>query len=65
MRPAHWIQKTHLLRAGEFVCSACGAKSDRPYRFCPACGAPMKKAGHEASWVDEAEGLSALLDDDW
>ena len=65
MRAAHWIQKTHLFRADEFVCSACGASSDRPYRSCPACGAPMKKSRYEASWVDEAEGLSAFLDDDW
>ena len=65
MRAAHWIQKTHLFRADEFVCSACGANSDRPYRSCPACGAPMKKSTYEASWVDEAEGLSAILDDDW
>jgi hypothetical protein len=26
---------------------------------------PMKKAKYDPSWVDEAEGLSALLDDDW
>jgi len=25
----------------------------------------MKKTKYDASWVDEAEGLSALLDDDW
>ena len=65
MRTAHWIQKTHLFRADEFVCSACGAKADRPHSFCPACGAPMKKVKYTASWVDEAEGLSAFLDDDW
>ena len=31
----------------------------------PVCGSPMKKTKYDASWVDEAEGLSALLDDDW
>ena len=65
MKAAHWIQKTHLFRADEFICSACGAKSDKPYKVCPACGSPMKKTRYDASWVDEAEGLSALLDDDW
>ena len=65
MKTAHWIQKTHLFRADEFVCSACGASADSPYRVCPGCGAPMKKSSYTASWVDEAEGLSAFLDDDW
>ena len=31
----------------------------------PLFQAAMKKTKHDASWVDEAEGLSALLDDDW
>ena len=26
---------------------------------------PMKKTKYDPSWVDEAEALSALLDDDW
>ncbi len=65
MKSAHWIQKTHLFRADEYICSACSSISGKPYKVCPACGAPMKKAKYEASWVDEAEGLSALLDDDW
>ncbi len=65
MRKAQWIQKTHLFRADEYICSACGAVSSKPYRECPACGTPMKKTDYDASWVDEAEELSALLDDDW
>ena len=62
---AHWTRRTHLFRADEFICSECGAVSDKPYHECPACGAPMKKTKYDTSWVDEAEGLSALLDDDW
>lgn len=65
MKAAHWLQKTHLFRADDYICSVCGAKSDKPYRVCPACGCPMKKTKYDASWVDETEGLSALLDDDW
>ena len=65
MKAAYWIQKTHLFRADEFICSACGRVSGKPYKVCPACGSTMKNAKYEASWVDEAEGLSALLDDDW
>ncbi len=65
MEKAHWIQKTHLFRADEFICSACGASCDRPYMICPCCRAEMGNSKYDASWVDEAEGLSALLDDDW
>lgn len=65
MKPAHWIRRTHLFRPDEFVCSACGASVQKPSSSCPACGAPMKKTKYDPSWVDEAEGLSALLDDDW
>lgn len=65
MRAAHWIRKTHLLRADDFFCSACGSVSDKPFRVCPSCGAPMTKTKYMPSWVDEAEGLSAILEDDW
>ncbi len=47
------------------ICSACNASCGKPYKVCPSCGASMKKAKYDPSWVDEAEGLSALLDDDW
>ncbi len=65
MKSSRWIRKTHLFKADEYVCSSCGSKSDKPYAVCPVCGLPMKRVQYEASWVDEAEGLSALLDDDW
>ena len=65
MKVAHWTQRTHLFRRDEFICSACKSSADKPYKACPTCGAPMKKTKYDSSWVDEAEGLSALLDDDW
>ena len=65
MKRVHWIQKTHVFRADEYICSRCGAVCDKPYRECPSCGAVMGKTSYDPSWVDEAEGLSALLDDDW
>ena len=65
MKPAYWIQRTHLFRADEYVCSACSASFAKPQRNCPSCGAPMKKTKYDPSWVDEAEFLSAMLDDDW
>ena len=65
MKAAYWIQKTHLFRADEFICSACGRVSGKPYKVCPNCQSVMGKSKYDPSWVDEAEGLSALLDDDW
>ena len=65
MKAAHWTQRTHLFRADEYICSACRAVCGKPYKVCPKCGASMKKTKYSASWVDEAEGLSAILDDDW
>ncbi len=65
MRQARWIQKTHLFKADEFICSRCKAAYNKPYKTCPNCGAAMGKTKYDSTWVDEAEGLSALLDDDW
>lgn len=65
MKSAYWIQKTHLFRSDEYICSSCGRACSSPRGKCPGCGARMKKSKYEPSWVDEAEGLSALLDDDW
>ena len=59
MKKAGWTQKTHLFKADEYICHR--------QRHCaiPRCGAKMKNGRYEASWVDEAEALSAILDDDW
>ena len=65
MKQSHWTRRTHLFRADEYICSACGASRQKPSPSCPACGATMKKTKYDPSWVDEAEGLSAILDDDW
>ena len=65
MRAAYWVLETHLFRADEYICSSCGSSADEPYQVCPAYGMAMKKVRNGASWVDEAEGLSAFLDGDW
>ena len=60
---AYWTQKTHFLRADEFICSACTKSSDKAYKNCPSCGALMTKNKYEASWVDEAEILDIIFGD--
>jgi len=64
-RKADWIQHTHLFRADEYICSACGIVCHKPIEVCPGCGSGMGKTKYDPSWVDESEGLTALLDDDW
>lgn len=65
MKRDHWIQKTHLFREDEYICSRCGASYGKPYKVCPSCQSEMGRSKYDPSWVDEAEGLSALLDDNW
>ena len=65
MRQDIWIQKTHLFSKDQYICSACRAVCDEPYQVCPACGAEKSKVTYDASWVDEAEKMSILLDEDW
>lgn len=57
---AFWTQETHLLRADEYVCSACGKRSEKPFKQCPGCGRRMKKVKYEAGWVDEIEMWDAI-----
>ena len=65
MKKSNWIRKTHLFRADEYVCAHCGTRAKMPARNCPNCGAAMGRTKYDPSWVDEAEGLSAVMDDDW
>ncbi len=65
MKTAQWIHHSHLFRADEYICSACGAVCGKPWKRCPKCGRSMKKGKYDPGWVDEAEAMSALLDDDW
>ncbi len=58
-----WIQKTHYLKADEFICSACGFKAKKAFRTCPGCKAQISKVKYEASWVDEAEFVDMMFDD--
>ena len=44
-----WTQRTHLLRADEYIC--------------PFCGHSMEGSDYDPSWVDEAEMLDIFFDD--
>ena len=51
MKRVHWIQKTHLFRADEYLCFRCGASCGKPYKVCPSCQSEMGKAKYDSSWV--------------
>ncbi|MBR6207397.1 MAG: hypothetical protein IKQ69_00160 [Oscillospiraceae bacterium] len=65
MKRIRWIRKTHLFRADEYICSHCGASFGKPRKVCPNCQSVMDSAKYDPSWVDEAEALSAILEEDW
>lgn len=52
-----------MLRRDEYECSACGSRTDKPYKTCPKCGLPMKGPKYDPSWVDETEAIGAIIDD--
>ena len=62
MKKTKWLQKTHLLRADEYICPVYGAISDKPRRKYPSCGTALYGTAGDSTWVDEAEGLSAIMD---
>ena len=62
-KKAYWTQKTHLFRADEYICSACGYSEDKAFRQCPSCGSDMHKSKYDPSWVDEAEMMAFFFGD--
>ena len=65
MKKPYWVRRAHLFRADEYICSRCRASFPGPQQTCPACGSAMGKVKVDPAWVDEAEAMSALLDEDW
>ena len=63
-REPHWIKRTHLFGADEYECLRCGKKFREAVGVCPNCGASMKGMEDRQDWVDEAEELDWLLEDD-
>jgi len=60
---AYWIQRTHISRADEYVCSSCGRCFKKPYSHCPNCGLKITKTKYDPNWVDEVETMDAMFGD--
>ena len=63
-RDPHWIRRTHLFERDVYECSRCGKRFREAVGVCPNCGAFMKGMEDGQDWVDEAEELDWLLEDD-
>jgi len=62
---SHYYSAPIINLAGkEYVCSCCGASFDEPWEECPECGVKMKKIKYDPVYVDEAEMLDILLEDE-
>ena len=61
---AKWIRHTHVFRKDEYVCPACGGKTESPKGVCPNCGQTMKGTQYDPSWVDEITQMDLLSGDD-
>ncbi len=64
IKKSYWIQREHLFDPVEYVCSVCGAASEKPWEECPECGTKMKKVKYDPVYVDEAEMLDILFGDE-
>ena len=60
----HWIRHTHLFDPTEYECSACGTRFSDTAPRCPVCEAILEKTVDSPDWVDEAEELDMILEDD-
>ncbi len=59
-----WILHEHLCSPDEYQCASCGRNWEESSRFCPFCGAEMKRVKVEPDYVEEYEILDILLDDE-
>ena len=59
-KKARLIRRTHLFRQDEYECSACGYRAKKAFPACPRCGAAMKGAKYDPTWIDEAEEFDAI-----
>lgn len=60
----HWIKHSHLFDPDEYECSNCHQTCKKKYPSCPNCGTNLTAEREEEDWIDEAEELDWILDDD-
>lgn len=65
-RESGWIKHSHLFDPDDYECPCCGKCFKNTYHTCPSCGNIVlgQSLRTQDDWVDEAEELDWLLDDD-
>lgn len=65
-RELSWIRHSHLFNPDDYECPWCGKCFEKAYNTCPFCGKTVSGQSRRTQddWVDEAEELDWLLDDD-
>lgn len=59
-----WIWHYHLFNTTEYECPVCGSVYGMRYDYCPCCGIiRLDESRTKDDWVEEAEELDWLLDD--
>ena len=60
----HWIMRTHLFERDEYECSRCGKRFPDASGVGTNCGASVVGMEDPQDWVDEAEELDWMMEDD-
>ncbi len=62
----NWIRHSHFFDQDDFECPVCGKRFNDMYDSCPACGNAIsgEYPDIQDDWIEEAEELDWLLDDD-
>ena len=63
-RGPHWIVHSHLFEADEYECSECGCTVRKVGRVCPKCGAVIRQQKDDQEWVDEAEFIEWMVEEE-
>ncbi len=61
-----WIKHSHLFDPDDYECPVCGERFSDLRTVCPSCGNTISGLSmkNEPDWIDEAEELDWMLDDE-
>lgn len=61
-----WIKHSHLFDPDDYECPVCGKRFANIHTVCPSCGSTISGLSkqNKPDWIDEAEELDWILDDD-
>ena len=60
----YWIVHSHLFDPDEYECSECGCAVRKAGGTCPGCGAVIRRQKDEQEWVEEAEFMYWMMEEE-